>query len=89
LARTATTRKQRPFYYIDPFDQQRGPPSNKWVIAFEGGGSRGAMRGDNAAAACMSMYVEIDARQLGAELGRVLGALDLPAISVPVDRGRL
>jgi hypothetical protein len=44
----------RPFYYVDPYDRQGGPPSNNWVIAFEGGGSCGAMRGDNAVAACMN-----------------------------------
>jgi hypothetical protein len=42
----------RAFYYVDPQDTLGTP--NQWVIAFEGGGSCGAMRGDTASVACMS-----------------------------------
>jgi hypothetical protein len=37
----------RAYYHVDPV-----PDSNQWVFFFEGGGSCGAMRGLNAAAAC-------------------------------------
>ena len=39
----------RPFYHIDP-----GSLSYAWIISLDGGGSCGAMRGDNAATACMT-----------------------------------
>jgi len=43
----------RPYYFIDPPNLGM-ESSNKWALAFEGGGSCGALRGDNAATACMT-----------------------------------
>lgn len=43
----------RAFYYVDPADNGV-EASNRWIIAFEGGGACGEMQGVNSATACMT-----------------------------------